>query len=483
MQERNIPIRLHPDNPHYFLFRGKPTILFTSGEHYSVVMNRHFDYVKYLDTLQKFGFNHTRVYTGVKRERPGEHSIDGNALAVLAEDFICPWVRSSVPGAADGGNKFDLDTFDESYFTRFKEVLKAAGERGIELEVIIHGPLHLGGDGVGPWGICPLNIDNNINGVGDVVFWDALSLKDEKLTAYMDAYTRKLVTELNEFDNLHYEICNEPYTYPTRTYEGGAGLEFTDAGMRLKWQQHVADVIYETESGFSNRHLISCNYSAGFCEIDRPLKNVDLYCFHYVNPEAVKRNYPLNKAIGMNETGIMTSARYVRQCWKTVLSGLALYNMLDYTYTMGCEDGSYNPLKSSPAYLGTSGDELRSGLKVVNDFINSFDFIKMKPAMELLKYDIGINPEVYVFAQKDEQYAVYQIDNQHSGYGYGCSLGLKASEGRYRVEIIDAPTGSLLYTYETETEDGAVPVYWHSEKTYGENNEVEFAVRVKRIHE
>ena len=27
------PLKLHPDNPHYFLFRGEPTILVTSGEH------------------------------------------------------------------------------------------------------------------------------------------------------------------------------------------------------------------------------------------------------------------------------------------------------------------------------------------------------------------------------------------------------------------------------------------------------------------
>lgn len=482
MKETRTPIKLHPENPHYFLFRDKPTILFTSGEHYSIVMNKHFDYIKYLDTLQKFGFNHTRVYTGVKRERPGEHSIDGNALAVLAEDFTGPWVRSDVPGAVDGGNKFDLDTFDGEYFKRFREVLKAAGERGIELEVIIHGPLHLGGDGIGPWGICPLNIVNNINGVGDVQFSEALTMKDERMTAYMDAYIRKLVAELNEFDNLHYEICNEPYTHATRPVGDGVCMEFSDKGMRLEWQQHVADIVYETENCLPNRHLISCNYSAGFCEIDRPLRHVDLYCFHYVNPEAIKRNYSLNKAIGMNETGIMKTAQYVRQCWKTILSGLALYNMLDYTYTMGHEDGTYTPLKSSPAYTGVSGDELRKGLKVVNDFIQSFDFIKMKPGMELLKYDIGINPEIYVFAEKNEQYAIYQIDNQHSGYGYTCALGLKATEGEYKVEIIDAPTGSLLYEYETGLEDGVIPVYWRSSRTYNENHEVEFAVRVMRIH-
>ena len=46
------PIRLHPDNPHYFLFRGKPTVLVTSAEHYGAVLNLDFDYVRYLEALK-----------------------------------------------------------------------------------------------------------------------------------------------------------------------------------------------------------------------------------------------------------------------------------------------------------------------------------------------------------------------------------------------------------------------------------------------
>ncbi len=44
-------ICLHPENPNYFLFQGKPTILITSGEHYGAVMNTDFNYQKYLQTL------------------------------------------------------------------------------------------------------------------------------------------------------------------------------------------------------------------------------------------------------------------------------------------------------------------------------------------------------------------------------------------------------------------------------------------------
>lgn len=53
------PLALNADNPHYFQFRGKPTILITSAEHYGAVLNSEFDYVRYLDELASCGLNHT----------------------------------------------------------------------------------------------------------------------------------------------------------------------------------------------------------------------------------------------------------------------------------------------------------------------------------------------------------------------------------------------------------------------------------------
>jgi hypothetical protein len=44
---RAEPIRVHPDNPHYYLFRGRPTVLITSAEHYGAVINRAFNYNAY----------------------------------------------------------------------------------------------------------------------------------------------------------------------------------------------------------------------------------------------------------------------------------------------------------------------------------------------------------------------------------------------------------------------------------------------------
>src|SRR3974390_3517107 len=86
------PIALHPQNPHYFLWRGQPTVLITSGEHYGAVLNADFDYVKYLDTLAADKLNLTRTWTGgTYCESADAFNIARNTLAPLAGGFLCPF--------------------------------------------------------------------------------------------------------------------------------------------------------------------------------------------------------------------------------------------------------------------------------------------------------------------------------------------------------------------------------------------------------
>src|SRR5690242_16291177 len=75
------PLALHPDNPHYFQFRGKPAVLVGSGEHYGAVLNREFDYVRYLREIKAKGLNHTRLFSGTYREVPESFNITDNTLA------------------------------------------------------------------------------------------------------------------------------------------------------------------------------------------------------------------------------------------------------------------------------------------------------------------------------------------------------------------------------------------------------------------
>jgi hypothetical protein len=102
------PLKLHPDNPHYYLFNGKPAILITSAEHYGGVVNGEFDYVTYFDTLKAYGLNYTRIYPGFLFEPMGKF-MKGNTLGVKPNHLVLPWARSQKPGYPLGGNLFDLD--------------------------------------------------------------------------------------------------------------------------------------------------------------------------------------------------------------------------------------------------------------------------------------------------------------------------------------------------------------------------------------
>ena len=121
----------HPDNPHYFLWRGQPTVLITSGEHYGAVMNLDFAYAPYLKELGARKLNCTRLFSGAYVEPHGAFGSAQNTLAPSAGRYIAPWARSHQPGYANGGNKFDLTRWDEAYFLRLRDFVKQAGRRGV----------------------------------------------------------------------------------------------------------------------------------------------------------------------------------------------------------------------------------------------------------------------------------------------------------------------------------------------------------------
>ena len=56
-----------------------------------------------------------------------------------------------------------------------------------------------------------MNGRNNVNGVGSMPRNEVFTLKHPEMVARHEAFVRKVVGELKEFDNLYYEICNEPY--------------------------------------------------------------------------------------------------------------------------------------------------------------------------------------------------------------------------------------------------------------------------------
>jgi len=412
------PISLHPENPHDFLFRGKPTVLISSTEHYGAVMNQAFDYVLYLNTLHACGLNLTRVFSGAYEETPDSFNIVQNTLAPRPGSFRCPWARSLTAGYANGGNKFDLTKWDEDYFARLKDFVAQAGRRGIVVEMVLFCPYYKDEQ----WNLSPLKASNNIHGVGDVDRTAANTLQNGKLLAVQDALVRKIVTELKDFDNLYYEICNEPYF----------------GGVTADWQAHIASTIRETEAAFPYKHLIAQNIANGSKKIENPSPAVSIFNFHYATPPVtVGMNYGLNKVIADDETGFKgTDDRpYRTEGWDFIIAGGAIYDNLDYSFTVGREDGTFAFPKTQP---GGGGPTLRRQLKILADFINGVDFVKMKPDNSVIRDGVSSPVTARALVQAGKAYAIYI----RGGMGR-ITLTLNLPKGRYRAEWLNPRTGQI----------------------------------------
>jgi hypothetical protein len=385
----NSPLALHPDNPHYFIFRGKPAILITSAEHYGALLNLDFDYVKYLETLQRGGLNHTRTFTGAAYlELPGSFNIAKNTLAPGTNRYISPWSRSSTPGYINGGNKFDLSKWNEDYFRRLNDFMSQASKRGIVVELNLFCPFYREEE----WQYSPFHPHNNVNGLGNVSRSEVYTLdKHGGLLEVQERFVRKVVSELKDFDNLYYEICNEPYA----------------GNLPQDWQHRIVDVIVEAEKNFAGKHLISLNVSNFSKKVENPHPAVSIFNFHYATPPVtVELNYGLNKVIGDNETGFrgVSDEPYRMEAWDFIVAGGGIFNHLDYSFTAGHEDGSFKIPATQP---GGGTPELRKQLRILRDFIYGFDFIRMRPDNSVIKTGIPDGTAARALVEEGKSYAIY----------------------------------------------------------------------------
>ncbi|MBN2132505.1 MAG: cellulase family glycosylhydrolase, partial [Sedimentisphaerales bacterium] len=342
--------------------------------------------------------------------------IQGNTLAPAPQRYAAPWARSDTPGYFDGGNKFDLTRWDEAYFERLKDFVGQAGNRGIVVEVVLFCTMY----SEKLWKVSPMHVANNINGIGKVGQYEVYGLKEDALTEAQAAATRKIVRELNPSDNVYYEICNEPY-------ERG--------GMHPDWQRRMITTIRETEMSLPNQHLISLNFAHGSAEVAEPHPNVSIYNFHAAKPEAVTLNYGLRKAIGHNETGgsRRDDATYRIQGWEFILAGGALFSHLDFSFATTHPRGTLLDHRGP----GGGGPAIRQQLRVLKEFIHSFEFVRMKPDNSVIKGGVPEKGRAWALIEPGRACAIYLVGNGPN------ELTLELPKGAFRAEWINTLDGSI----------------------------------------
>jgi len=408
-----VPIALHPANPHYFLWRGSPEVLITSTEHYGAVMNLDFDYIPYLDELQAKGLNLTRLFSGTYCEEWGDPY---NTLRPAANRYLTPWARSATPGYANGGNKFDLSAFDPAYFARLKDFVAQARQRGIVVEYVLFCPFYADGQ----WNLSPMKSANNINGVGTIDRNSVHTLANGGLLAYQDALVVKAAQELNDFDNVYFEICNEPYF----------------GGVTLDWQSHIADTLVAAETPLSRRHLVAQNIANGSTTIPNPNPAVSIFNFHYCDPpNAVAQNWGLNRVIADDETGFdgAGDAAYRTEGWDLIMAGGAIYDNLDWSFTPASEAGN----GSAQPGLGGGSATLRTQLGILNQFLHGFNFVAMAPSGAVIKGGVPSGATARALVQVGQAYAIYIRG------GTQANLVVDLPAGLWRAEWVNTKTGAV----------------------------------------
>lgn len=407
------PIRLLPGNGHYFEFRGKPVVLIGASEHYGALINLDFDYIRYLDEVAACGLNVVRVFSGAYRETPGAFGITENTLNPLQGRFLAPWARSNIPGASDGGNKFDLSRWDAVFFHRLGEFVTAAGERNIVVELTLFCPFY----DESLWSASPMKSTNHINGVGAGGF-AACHQVNSDLLPFQKALARKCAEELATFDNVFFEIVNEPY----------------NGDIPLAWQSLIINELVSTEISLPRPHLIAQNIANYDSVITNPHPAVSIFNFHYAYPNASLANQGLNRVIGDDETGFAgtTDFPYRREAWEFMLAGGGLFDHLDFTFTMEREDGI-----ASPPAPGGGGPAIRRQLGVLRWLIEELPLIRCTPQTGFITGGVPPGGAVQVLGVPGEAYLVYVRG------GTQANLVTNLPAGTYRGRWIDPRSSAV----------------------------------------
>jgi hypothetical protein len=309
-------------------------------------------------------------------------------------------------------------------FARLRDFLGQASRRGIVVELTLFCTYYQ--DRM--WRLSPLHAENNINGLEPVANDAVLVLRHPKRLDVMLRFVRKLAEELRDFDNLIFEICNEPYF----------------AGVELAWQKRIAETLAIAEAGSASRHLIAQNIANNTQAVRDPFPEVSVLNFHYARPPAaVAENAMLGRVIGYDESGFdgTLDAVYRIQAWDFILAGGGHFNHLDYSFAAGAEDGSFAFPGTQP---GGGGRALRGQLRGLSQFIHSFDFVRMKPDSGVIRAGVPAEASARALAGPGKGYAIYLhhgklLDGYTPRYvvqtkRQSCVLEAALAAGAYKVE-------------------------------------------------
>ena len=462
----NSPVKVCPANSHYFFYKNKPLVLITSDHHYGAVIDKDFDFTRYLDYLADNGMNLTRIYPGGMFE-PTDKYLKGNPLGPRQGRQLLPWAKSDQTGAnpllAEPGqpsNKFDLDKWNPDYFVRLKAFVKLARQKDIIVEIPFFNGMY-----ADCWPLMPMYHDNNIQNAGqyeaiDCGLFTTNDNRNLEVIKYQQAYIKKIAAELNEYDNIIFDICDEP------SLQGlpDGNITILHDSMIVPWVNAMKEAFLQAEESLPKKHLLGQtvqNLSPDFSK--------ESWCnwlaAEYVKTaaKALNLNYLNNKPIinvesnyfGISLTKSIYDVDAVRvEGWWFMLGGGAGCINLNGELYRGQETGG---VKTQTQIIPQK--------KVLKAFMENIDYIGMSPFTGYT----GIPSDAFsnALAERGKQYAFYIFHGTYEGEwgahfmpkpgNYRDTLILNTvPAGTYSAEWIDPTTGVVKSSEKLRCEEGNI---------------------------
>ncbi|MEM2960830.1 MAG: DUF6298 domain-containing protein [Candidatus Bathyarchaeia archaeon] len=314
-----------------------------------------------------------------------------------------PWKRTGPGLARDGKPKFDLSRFDESYFGRLRNRVEMAAEMGIYVSIMLFEG-HCAQFAAQGWEFHPFHPENNVNGV-DGGRLEYYTLKDSKVLAFQEAYIRKVVDSVNEFDNILYEVCNEAGRYST------------------EWQYHLIRFIKSYEAEKSRQHPVGMTFQYGG---EQSGSNANLFNspadWISPNPEGgYREDPPVNEGLKviLNDTDhLWGEGGNPQWVWKSFTRGL---NVLFMDRMVGLSHRTITWAGISPAEDIPQAEEIRRAMGNTIKLAARFNLANMLPLPDLASTR-------YCLANPGEAYIVYSPSNAE------IKVDLQNVCGKFRVE-------------------------------------------------
>jgi hypothetical protein len=443
------PLHVHPDNSRYFT-DGTGKAVFLTGSHTWGSLQDYtysdgtspleMDFSAYLAFLNDHHHNFFRLWVW-------ETAMNRNAIQSTIRYEPMPYERTGPGLALDGKPKFDLTRFNPKYFDRLRTRVKAAGDAGIYVSIMlfngfsVEGKGNVGGD---PWQGHPFNVENNINGINGVSGTNTHTLSTPAITALQETYVRHVIDAVNKLDNVLYEISNE---------DSGTAAD-------IDWQTHMIRFIHDYEAKKLKQHPVGLTIpwpSAG----DQVLYTspADWISPAGKVPKNDGRKVILNDTdhsyfwIGLKADGVAAQRAWV---WENLTMGNQCLFMDPYL------DPSHDPGRNHP--IGPKPDPywepLRATLGQARHFAQRMDLVSAQPHPELASTS-------FCLASPGQQYLVYVPQ------GSEVTVDLSATQGELNGEwtqpaegarlALEAFTGGARKTFKVPFGGDTLLLLWRSE--------------------